>query len=128
MNEYVPYLVKTSFYEIATYVDELKFYEEYYISSQDKKELEENNEIPSEYYTIGKIHFAFQDSDDYSIIIKRMDGTKSEIKSIDILSEGNIEDEDERIYGIENFLMEYYEKNMPKNSFNDIYYYYKYED
>lgn len=127
MMEYSPYLVRTTFDEIAADTDELELYEEYYFSSQDPNELKRNSEEPSEYYTIGKVHFDFQDSDDYSILIKRMDGSKVELKSIDVLSEGNVEDEDERIYGIRDFIEEYYAKNMFKNSSNNIYYYYKYE-
>lgn len=128
MNEYAPYLVRTTFDEIAADTDELKLYEEYYFSSQDKDELEKNGEEPSEYYTIGKVHFDFQDFDSYSILIKRMDGSKVALKSIDILSEGKLDDEDERIWGIKDFLEEYYENNMTKNPRNDIYYYYKFDD
>lgn len=128
MKENMNYLIRTTFDEIASDTDELKLYEEYYFSTQDKKELEENNEEPSEYYTVGKVHFDFQDSDDYSILIKRMDGSQVALKSIDIISEGYPDDEDARILGIRDFLEDYYEKNMMKNTTNDVYYYYKYED
>lgn len=128
MKENENYLVRTTFDEIASDVDEAKLYEEYYFSTQDKKELEDNNEEPSEYFTVGKVHFDFQDSDDYSILIKRMDGSQVELKSIDIVSEGHLDDEDARIWGIRDFLEDYCEKNMPKNSTNEVYYFYKYED
>lgn len=128
MIENSPYLVRTTFDEIVEYLDEAELYEEYYISSQDKNELRENNEEPHEYYTIGKVHFDFQDLNSYSILIKRMDGSQVELKGIDILSNYNQEDADERIYGMKEFLLEYYEKNMTKNSTGDIYYFFKYED
>ena len=41
MKENENYLVRTTFDEIASDVDEAKLYEEYYFSTQDKKELEE---------------------------------------------------------------------------------------
>lgn len=127
MKENINYLVRTTFDEIAAYTDESELYEEYYFSTQDKNELEKNNEEPSEYYTIGKVHFDFQDFDNYSILVKKMDGTQVELRSIDVLSEDRSDDEDERIFGIKHFLEEYYERNMPKNPTNDVYYFYKYE-
>jgi len=128
MRDFANYLVRTTFDEIASDLDELKLYEEYHFSTQDKLQLEKDDEEPSEYYTVGKVHFDFQDSDDYSILIKRMDGAQVELKSIDIISEGHPDDEDARIWGFRDFLEDYYEKNMPKNSTNDVYYFYHYVD
>lgn len=69
MRDFANYLVRTTFDEIASDLDELKLYEEYHFSTQDKLQLEKDDEEPSEYYTVGKVHFDFQDSDDYSILI-----------------------------------------------------------
>jgi hypothetical protein len=81
---------------------------------------------PYEYFIIEKVYFNFQENDNYTVLIRRMTGECAELKSMDILSEGELDDYDMRQYGIKIFLEEYYEKYMYKNKNNKIYYYHEY--
>ena len=118
-------LIETTFDEIAEDLDGLQQYEQLHICSLDINTLKKYKLQPYEYYIVEKIHFNFQESnpDVYSVLIIYMDGTKVEVMSSDIFTNGDNGDYDLRQYGIKQFLEGYYNKYMEKNSTNSIYYF-----
>lgn len=123
MNKFKPYLRPTTFDEIAEDLDELSTGEQLLFSSLDPDELKELDLDPYEYYIIEKLRFNFQEIDNCIVLIRRMDGTHVEVKSMDILSDNNLDDYDMRQRGIREFLKEYYQEYMYQNKDNKISYF-----
>ena len=113
------YLVRTTFDELAAFVDELELNDRVIFSTEDPDELEYYKLQPCEYNLIYKSKLLYED--DYVITIGLIDGHCTIAKDIYILSNGNVDDEDSRIDGIKSFIEEYYEKYMPKNKNGYIY-------
>ena len=101
-------LIKTTVYELAAYLDEEEFGKFIIFTTEDPKELMENNKEPSEYNVIFKENLLHELN--YSVIIGEMDGHTTIAKDIYILSNGNPKDDDERQDGIADFLIEYCDK------------------
>lgn len=113
------YLSKTTFVELATLVDELELNDSIVFSTEDPKELAHYKLNPCKYNVIFKSKLLYES--DYVITIGLIDGHCTVAKDIYILTDGNIDDEDIRIDGIQEFIKEYYEKYMPKNKDKNIY-------
>lgn len=113
------YLVKTTLYELATLADELELNDKIVFTTEDPDELEYYHLEPCQYNLIYKSNIFYES--DYVITIGLINGHCTIAKDIYILSNGNIDDEDSRIDGIEEFLEEYYEKYMEKNNNNNVY-------
>lgn len=112
-------LVKTTLDEIAALADELLLNESIVFSTEDPVELKYYNLEPCKYNVIYKSKLLFES--DYVITIGLINGHCTLSKDIYILANGNIDDEDSRVDGIKDFLEEYYENYMQKNSNGDIY-------
>jgi hypothetical protein len=112
-------LQKTTLYEIAAYTDELQFGERLIFSSEDPDELEYYELEPVQYNVIMKTKLLYDQ--DYVILIGRINGHTTIAKSISILVD-DIDNEDERIEAITEFLKEYYEKYMEKNKDGQVYF------
>lgn len=115
-------LFKTTIYELAMYTDELEMEDSIVFTTEDPEELEHYKLNPTQYNIIRKTRIFFED--DYVIAIGLLDGKCTLAKDISILTNGNIDDEDERIDGIEKFIQEYYDNYAPKNGTKEIYLFY----
>lgn len=113
------YLTKTTFVELATLVDELELNDSVVFSTEDPEELTYYNLQPCKYNLIHKSNLLYES--DYVITIGLLNGHCTVAKDIYILTNGNINDEDSRIEGIQEFIEEYYEKYMEKNKNNNVY-------
>ena len=113
------YLVRTTFDELASLVDELDINDRIVFSTEDPDELAYYNLNPCKYNLIYKSNLLYES--DYCIIIGLVDGHCTVAKDIYILSGGNIYDEDSRIEGIKEFIEEYYNKYMQKNKHGCVY-------
>lgn len=112
-------LIRTTLCELATLADEMEINERIIFTTEDPDELKHYNLEPCQYNLIYKSKLFYEE--DYVIIIGRINGHHTMAKDIYILSNGNINSEDDRIDGIEKFLEEYYEKYMDKNKYDYIY-------
>lgn len=112
-------LIRTTLIEIASIADELELDDKLVFSTEDPDELEFYNMQPIKWNVIFKSNLMYEN--DYSIVIGLIDGRCTVAKDINILAEGNINDEDARIDGINDFLEEYYEKYMQKNKHGTVY-------
>lgn len=113
------YLVRTTFDEIAALTDELELDDRIIFSTEDPDELAHYNLEPCQYNLVYKSKLLYES--DYVITIGLLGGHCTMAKDIYILSNGMIEDEDSRIDGIKDFLEEYYEKYMEKNTNGYVY-------
>lgn len=113
------YLTKTTFIELASMADELELNDKIVFSTEDPEDLARYGLNPCKYNLIYKSNILYES--DYVIIIGLLNGHSTVAKDIHILSNGNINDEDARIDGIEEFLEEYYEKYMKKNKDGYVY-------
>lgn len=113
------YLIKTTFDELAALTDELEIHDKIVFSTEDPEELEHYNLEPCQYNIIYKSQLLYES--DYIIAVGLLFGSCTIAKDINIISEGNVYDEDMRIDGIKNFLEEYYEKYCQKNKNNNVY-------
>lgn len=113
------HLVRTTFDEIAALADELELNDRVVFSTEDPDELEYYGLQPCQYNLIYKSKLLYES--DYVITIGLIDGHCTVAKDIYILANGNIDDEDDRVDGIEDFLEEYYEKYMEKNKNGYVY-------
>lgn len=112
-------LIKTTISELALLADELEMNDSVVFSTEDPSELEYYNLQPCKYNLIHKTNMLYEKN--YVIAIGLMDGHCTVAKDIYILSNGNVDDEDERIDGIENFIQDYYDKYMVKNKDDAVY-------
>ena len=112
-------LVRTTFDEIATLADELELNDKIVFSTEDPEELKYYGLEPCQYNLIYKTKLLYES--DYVVIIGLINGHCTVAKDIYMLSNGNVEDEDERIDGITEFLEDYYEKYMEKNKNGNVY-------
>ena len=113
------YLVETTFNELALLADEMEINDKVIFSTEDPEELKYYGLNPCEYNLIYKSKLLYET--DYVIIIGRIDGHCTIAKDIFILANGEINDEDARVNGIQKFVEEYYEKYMNKNKNNKVY-------
>ena len=113
------YLVETTFNELALLADEMEMNEKVIFSSEDADELKRYGLTPCEYNLIYKTKILYEE--DYVIVVGRIDGHCTVAKDIHILTNGDIDDEDARIDGIQEFVEEYYDKYMSKNKNNKVY-------
>lgn len=113
------YLLRTTFDELAALADELELNDKIVFSTEDPEELKYYDLEPCSYNLIYKSKLLYES--DYVIIIGLINGNCTVAKDINILTQGNIEDEDSRIDGIKEFLEEYYEKYMTKNTNGYVY-------
>lgn len=113
------YLVRTTFDELAAMADDLVLNDKIVFSTEDPDELLYYKLKPCKYNIIYKSKLLFEKY--YVITIGLIGGHCTVAKDIYILSNGNIDDEDSRIDGIKDFLVEYYEKYMEKNKNGYIY-------
>ena len=113
------YLVKTTFDELASLADDLMLNDRIVFSTEDPERLKRYNLEPCEYNLIYKSKLLYES--DFVITIGRINGHCTVAKDIYILSNGDIDNEDSRINGVKEFLIEYYEKYMDKNNDGCIY-------
>lgn len=113
------YLVETKISELAYLTDELELNDNVVFSTEDPDELKYYNLQPCKYNLIHKSKLLYEE--DYVITIGLMDGHCTVAKDIHILSNGNIDDEDARVEGIQKFIQEYYDKYMKKNKNDKVY-------
>lgn len=113
-------LIRTTFDEIAAYADELNIGEKIVFTSQDKDLLEYYDVEPSQYHILVKMKIMYES--DYVFAIGCLDGNTTIAKDINIIADGNVDDEDDRIDGLKDFVEEYYEKYMDKNDKGTIYF------
>ena len=113
------YLEKTTCYELAVLADELELNDRIIFSTEDPDELQHYKLQPCQYNLIYKTKLLYES--DYVIVIGILDGNCTIAKDINILADGNVEDEDARIDGIMELIEEYYNKYMPKNKDLSIY-------
>lgn len=113
------YLIETTFSELAYLADELELNDSVTFSTEDPEELKYYNLNPCEYNLIYKTKLLYEEN--YVIVIGQINGNSTVAKDISILTNGNIDDEDERVDGIRLFVEEYYEKYMNKNKDGKIY-------
>lgn len=113
------YLVRTTFDELAMLADELELNDSIAFSTEDPEELAYYELNPCKYNLIYKSKLLYEK--DYVITIGLMDGCCTVAKDINILANGNVDDDDDRIDGILEFLEEYYEKYMEKNKNGYVY-------
>ena len=113
------YLERTTLYEIASLVDELEINDNIAFTTEDPDKLKYYDLQPCKYNLICKKNLLFES--DYVIAIGLINGHCTVSKDIYILSNGNVDDEDDRIDGITEFLEEYYEKYMEKNKDGYVY-------
>ena len=113
------HLVRTTFDEIAAMTDELELNDNIVFSTEDPDELRYYELEPCKYNLIYKSKLLYES--DYVITIGLLNGHCTVAKDIYILSNGNVEDEDERINGITEFLEDYYDKYMEKNKNGSVY-------
>lgn len=113
------HLVKTTLCEIASLIDEMDLNERIIFSTEDPKMLEYYGLQPCKYNVICKLKLLHETH--YAVTIGLVNGCCTVAKDINILSDGNVNDEDSRIEGIEAFLQEYYDNYMTKNSDNNVY-------
>lgn len=113
------YLQRTTFDELAALTDELEINDTIVFSTEDPEELAYYNLNPCKYNVIQKINLLYELN--YSIVIGLIDGNCTTARDIYILSNGHVDDEDERIDGIKEYIEEYYDKYMPKNENGNVY-------
>lgn len=113
------YLAKTTFEELAALTDELELNDRVIFTTEDPEELANYDLQPCQYNLIYKSKLLYES--DYVIIIGLLDGHQTIAKDIYILSNGNVDDEESRIDGIQDFIEEYYEKYMEKNKDGNVY-------
>jgi hypothetical protein len=113
------FLTRTTFYELAALTDELDLDDQIVFSTEDPEELASYNLRPCHFNLICKTKLLWES--DYTIVIGLIDGHCTVAKDIYILSNGQIDDEDSRIDGIEEFIKEYYEKYLEKNKHGYVY-------
>lgn len=113
------YLTKTTFDEIAALADEMELGDRIIFSTEDPDELAFYGIPPIKWNAICKSKLF--DEKDYVIIIAEIFGRCTVAKDINILANGHVNDEDERIDGITDFLKEYYDKYMEKNKYGNVY-------
>ena len=113
------YLTKTTFYELAALTDELELNDRIIFSTEDPDELAYYKLDPCKYNLICKLNLFYES--DYVIAIGLIDGHCTVAKDIYILANGDVDDEESRIDGIQEFIKEYYDKYMTKNKYDDVY-------
>ena len=113
------YLTKTTFDELAALTDELELNDRIIFTTEDPEELAYYELQPCQYNLIYKTKLLYES--DYVIIIGLLDGHQTIAKDIYILSNGNVDDEESRIDGIQDLIEEYYEKYMEKNKDGNVY-------
>ena len=113
------YLTRTTLDELAALTDELEINDSIIFSSEDPKELEYYKLNPCKYNMICKTNLLYEEY--YVIVIGLVNGHNTIAKDIFILTNGNVNDEEKRIYAIKNFIEDYYEKYMQKNKNGYIY-------
>lgn len=113
------YLVRTTFEELAALADELELNNSITFSTEDPDELAYYRLQPCQYNLIYKTQLLYES--DYVITIGLLNGHCTVAKDIYIISNGNVDDEDERIDGIQDFIQEYYENYMEKNKNGFVY-------
>lgn len=113
------YLIETTFNELALLADELEVNDRIVFSTEDPNELEHYKLNPCEYNLIHKTQLLYEE--DYVIVIGLINGHNTVAKDIYILANGDIEDEDARVEGIQMFIEEYYQEYMKKNKDGKIY-------
>lgn len=109
-------LVRTTFDEIAAYVDELECGEKIVFTS----EFPLGQTEITQYHIIVKMQIMYES--DYIIAVGRLYGNNTIAKDINIIADGNADDEDGRIEGLKELLQEYYDKYMDKNEEEAIYF------
>lgn len=109
-------LVRTTFDEIAAHVDELECGEKIVFTSDPSIGQTET----TQYHIIVKMQIMYES--DYIIAVGRLYGNTTIAKDINIIADGNADDEDERIEGLKGLLQEYYDKYMDKNAEGTIYF------
>ena len=109
-------LVRTTFDEIAAYADELECGEKIVFTSDPSIGQTET----TQYHIIVKMQIMYES--DYIIAVGRLYGNTTIAKDINIIADGNADDEDERIEGLKGLLQEYYDKYMDKNAEGTIYF------
>ena len=117
------YLSKTTIYELAALADELEIGENIAFSVEDPEELNYYGLESYEWYLIWKVKLLYEE--DYVFVIGLLNGHCTVAKDIHIISDGNIDDEDSRVEGLEEFIEEYYETYVPHNKKNEIYLVYR---
>ena len=113
------FLTRTTFDELAALADEMEINDKIIFSTEDPDELAYYDLQPCKYNLIYKSKLLYES--DYVIVLGLIDGHCTIAKDIYILSNGNVDDEDNRIEGIKEFIEEYYEKYMPKNKNGYVY-------
>ena len=113
------YLTQTTFEELAALTDELELNDRVIFTTEDPKELANYDLQPCQYNLIYKSKLLYESG--YVIIIGLLNGHQTIAKDIYILSNGNVDDEESRIDGIQDLIEEYYEKYMEKNKDGHVY-------
>ena len=113
------YLTKTTFYELSEMVDELEMNKTIVFSTEDPDELRYYGLQPCKYNIIYKTKLLFEN--DYVVVIGLLNGNCTVAKDINILSGGDICDDENRVDGIRSFLEEYYDCYMQKNKCGAVY-------
>lgn len=113
------YLVRTTFHELALLADEMEVNDKVIFSTEDPEFLKKYGLLPCEYNLIYKSKLLYEE--DYVIIIGRVDGHYTVAKDIYILANGDVDDEDARIDGIQKFVEEYYNDYMDKHGHDKVY-------
>ena len=113
------YLVKTTFYELSEMVDELDVNGRIIFSTEDPDDLRYYNLQPCKYNIVYKTRLLFES--DYVIVVGLLNGNCTIAKDINILSGGDVCNEESRIDGIKSFLEEYYNNHMQKNKHGAVY-------
>ena len=112
-------LVQTTCYELAVLTDELDIGNSIVFTTEDPDELAYYQLKPCKYNVIYKSKLLHEKK--YSVIIGLINGCCTMSKDIHIITNGNVDDEDTRLEGMQNFIEEYYENYMTKNQKNCIY-------
>ena len=110
---------RTTFDELAAFIDELPLNSSIVFSTEDPEELMYYKLQPCKYNIIYKTKLIHEIN--YTIIIGRINGHSTVAKDIYILSDGIVSDQDSRIGGIRDFIEEYYENYCEKNKDGNIY-------
>lgn len=113
------YLTETTFSELAYLTDELELNDRIIFSTEDPEELQYYDLEPCEYNLIYKSKLLYEEY--YVIVIGLINGHCTVAKDIYILANGEIDDEDSRVDGIQEFIEEYYQKYMRKNRDGKMY-------
>lgn len=114
------YLVRTDFDELAKLGDKLKLNEKIIFTSEDPEELAYYELEACQYNVIFKTNI-LREVDDYVIVLGNIMGNTTIAKSMNILTNGDMDNKEIRLNVLKEFIMEYYDKYMEKNKDNAVY-------